>query len=109
GGAVCTNDPELAARVALFAKHGITRDRSLMRNSIEGGWYYEQLELGYNYRISDIEAALGASQMARLSVFSRRRREIVAYYDREFAGIPEVSFQKDGSPEETTRHLYCVR
>lgn len=109
GGAVCTNDPGLAARVALFAKHGITRDRSLMRESDEGGWHYEQLELGYNYRISDIEAALGASQMARLPEFTRRRQEIVAHYNKEFAGIPEVSFQKDESPEETTRHLYCLR
>lgn len=109
GGAVCTNDPELAARVALLAKHGITRDRSLMRHPDEGGWHYEQLELGYNYRISDIEAALGASQMARLPEFSRRRREIVARYDGEFAGVPGVSFQRDDSPGETTRHLYCVR
>ncbi len=109
GGAVCTNDPELAARVALFAKHGITRDRSLMRNPTEGGWYYEQLELGYNYRISDIEAALGASQMARLPEFSRQRREIVAYYDGEFTDVPGISFQRDDSPGETTRHLYCVR
>lgn len=109
GGAVATNDPELARRVLLFAKHGITRDRSLMRHPDEGAWYYEQLELGYNYRISDIEAALGASQMRRLPEFSRRRRELVAYYNAEFSKIPEVSFQHDASPEETTRHLYVLR
>ena len=109
GGAVTTDDPELARRVQLFAKHGITRDASQMRRPDEGGWYYEQLELGYNYRISDVEAALGASQMRRLPEFSRRRRELVAYYDREFAGISEVSSQLDPSPEETTRHLYVLR
>lgn len=109
GGAVTTDDPELARRIQLFAKHGITRDVVQMRCPDEGGWYYEQLELGYNYRISDIEAALGASQMRRLPEFARRRRELVACYDREFAGIPEVSFQLDPSPEETTRHLYVLR
>ena len=109
GGAVTTDNPELARRVQLFAKHGITRDPSQMRRPDEGGWYYEQLELGYNYRISDIEAALGASQMRRLPEFSRRRCELVAYYDREFAKIPEVSSQLDPAPEETTRHLYVLR
>lgn len=109
GGAVATIDPELAHRVELFAKHGITRDRLQMRHPDEGDWYYEQLALGYNYRISDIEAALGASQMSRLSEFSKRRREIVAFYDREFAAIPEVSVQLDLTPETSTRHLYCLR
>lgn len=109
GGAVTTCDAELAQRILLFAKHGITRDRSLMRRPDEGAWYYEQLVLGYNYRISDIEAALGASQMRRLPEFSRRRREIVEYYNREFSQIPEVSFQFDATPEKTTRHLYVLR
>lgn len=109
GGAVATMDERLARRIELFAKHGITRDRSLMRSPDEGDWYYEQLTLGYNYRISDIEAALGASQMRRLSEFSVRRREIVAYYDREFASVPEVSVQLDSAPGKTTRHLYCLR
>ena len=69
----------------------------------------KQLELGYNYRISDIEAALGASQLVRLPEFARRRRELVAFYDAEFAGIPEVSFQADPRPGDTVRHLYCLR
>lgn len=109
GGAVTTNNPEFARRAALFAKHGITRDVSQMRRADEGAWYYEQLELGYNYRISDIEAALGASQLARLEEFSRRRREIVAFYDSRFADVPEVAYQHDPNPGETTRHLYCLR
>lgn len=109
GGAVATNDPALAQRMLLFAKHGITRDRELLRHPDEGGWYYEQLELGYNYRISDIEAALGVSQLKRLAEFGERRREIVAYYNDAFADIPEVAYQVDPAPEGTTRHLYVLR
>ena len=108
GGAVATNDPELACRIELFAKHGITRKKELMENPDEGGWYYEQLELGYNYRISDIQAALGISQLGKLSEFARRRRELVALYNEAFSKIPEVSFQIDSTPEDTVRHLYCL-
>lgn len=109
GGAVCTNDPKLAERISLFAKHGITREKALMEHSDEGDWYYEQLELGYNYRISDIEAALGASQIERLPEFAARRRDIVSVYNMEFSKCPEVSFQVDPTPEESVRHLYCLR
>lgn len=109
GGAVAANDPELARRILLFAKHGITRDRSLMRRPDEGGWYYEQLELGYNYRMSDIQAALGVSQLASLPRFAERRRELVAYYDERFSEMEHVSFQRDDRPEGSVRHLYCLR
>lgn len=109
GGAVATGDPELGKMVELYAKHGITRRQDLMREKGEGSWYYEQLVLGYNYRISDIEAALGASQMKRLGKFGERRRELVAFYNEKFAEIPEVSFQIDPTPEGTVRHLYCLK
>lgn len=109
GGAVATGDPELGKRVELFAKHGITRDQALMREKDQGAWYYEQLELGYNYRISDIEASLGASQMKRLKQFGDRRKQLVAFYNEQFAKIPEVSFQMDTTPEDTVRHLYCLK
>lgn len=109
GGAVATNDAGLAQRIKLFAKHGITRERNLMECPDEGGWYYEQLELGYNYRLSDLQAALGVSQLKRLPEFTARRQEIVARYNDAFADIPEVSFQQDEYPDETTRHLYCLR
>lgn len=109
GGAVCTNDPKLAERISLFAKHGITREKALMEHPDEGDWYYEQLELGYNYRISDVEAALGASQIERLPEFAARRRDIVSAYNMEFSKCPEVSFQVDPTPEESVRHLYCLR
>ncbi|MRX84069.1 UDP-4-amino-4,6-dideoxy-N-acetyl-beta-L-altrosamine transaminase [Eggerthella guodeyinii] len=109
GGAVTTNDEGLARRITLFAKHGITRDRTLLENPDEGGWYYEQLELGYNYRMSDIQAALGMSQLRRLGEFANRRREIVTLYNQEFSHMPEVSYQRDATPESTVRHLYCLR
>ena len=80
-----------------------------MREKDEGGWYYEQLALGYNYRISDIEASLGVSQMKRLDEFAKRRREIVAFYNDAFSKIPEVSYQVDPEPESCVRHLYCLK
>lgn len=109
GGAVATNDQEYAKRIVLYAKHGITRDPKLLREPDAGSWHYEQLVLGYNYRISDIEASLGVSQLKRLDDFSKRRQEIVAFYNDAFSGIPEVSYQIDYEPENTTRHLYVLR
>lgn len=108
GGAVASLDDAVAQRVELFAKHGITRDEALMERIPDGGWYYEQLELGYNYRLSDIQAALGMSQLERLPEFAKRRREIVQRYNQAFAAIPEVQFQFDPTPGETVRHLYCL-
>lgn len=108
GGAVTTNDDRLGTMIELYAKHGITRKPELLRNN-EGGWYYEQLVLGYNYRINDVEAALGFSQLEKLDEFSARRRELVSYYNEQFKGVAHVSFQADATPEKTTRHLYCLR
>lgn len=109
GGAVATSDPKLAEMVELYARHGITRRSELLREKDVGGWHYEQLALGYNYRISDIEASLGTSQLKRLGEFAARRRELVAFYNREFSKIPEVSYQIDAAPDETVRHLYCLK
>lgn len=109
GGAVTTNDPELGKMIEFYAKHGITRSQELMREKDQGGWYYEQLVLGYNYRISDIEASLGVSQMKRLSQFGERRKQLVAFYNEKFSKIPEVQFQIDPTPEDTVRHLYCLK
>lgn len=84
GGAVTTNDRELYRKLKLFQTHGITRDASQMTQN-EGGWYYEQLELGYNYRITDIQCALGISQMKKLDGFAEHRRALAARYDALFA------------------------
>lgn len=84
GGAVTTNDLELYKKLKLFQTHGITRDVNQMTQN-EGGWYYEQLELGYNYRITDIQCALGISQMKKLDGFAKHRRALAARYDALFA------------------------
>ena len=109
GGAVATNDPELARRIELFSKHGITRDPAQLEEPDVGGWHYEQLVLGYNYRMSDIQAALGESQLRRLPEFAMRRKEIVERYNDAFSEVPNVSFQLDKTPDTTVRHLYCLR
>ncbi|GIL05536.1 MAG: UDP-4-amino-4,6-dideoxy-N-acetyl-beta-L-altrosami ne transaminase [Betaproteobacteria bacterium] len=87
GGVATTRDPELAGRMRLVRSHGMTRDPAQMTRAPEGPWDYEQIALGYNYRITDIQAALGASQMKRISDFVARRREIAERYDREFEGL----------------------
>lgn len=109
GGAVATSNPEYGRLITLYAKHGITRDASMMREPDVGSWHYEQLLLGFNYRICDIQAALGVSQLARLDEFAERRRQIVKRYNDAFSPVPEISFQQDPTPEETVRHLYCLK
>jgi UDP-4-amino-4,6-dideoxy-N-acetyl-beta-L-altrosamine transaminase len=81
GGMALTNDPILAQRLRLFQSHGITRDADSMQNKSDGPWYYEQIELGFNYRMTDIQAALGASQLLRLNEFCECRREMAVVYD----------------------------
>ena len=75
GGMALTNDSVLAEKMALFRSHGITRNPLLMTKDPEGPWYYEQIDLGYNYRMSDLQAALGVSQMQRLQGYIDRRHE----------------------------------
>lgn len=108
GGMITTNDPELAWRIGLLRTHGITREADRMVGESHGGWYYEQLELGFNYRMTDLQAALGASQMSRLEAFARRRREIADLYDRELAGLPLRPLARD--PRGISGwHLYMIR
>lgn len=108
GGMITTNDPELAWRIGLLRTHGITREADRMVGESHGGWYYEQLELGFNYRMTDLQAALGTSQMTRLEAFARRRREIADLYDRELAGLPLRPLARD--PRGISGwHLYMIR
>lgn len=88
GGLATTNNPELAARMERLRSHGITRDRDLMTDIPHGLWYYQQIELGFNYRITEMQAALGLSQMARLKSFVARRHELAERYDAALAGLP---------------------
>jgi UDP-4-amino-4,6-dideoxy-N-acetyl-beta-L-altrosamine transaminase len=108
GGMVLTNDPELAGRMALLRSHGITRDPCLMTQPSDGPWYYQQIALGFNYRMTDIQAALGASQMSRLSAFVERRQQLAARYDGLLAGLPLTTPWQH--PEtHSARHLYVIR
>ena len=109
GGAVTTNDPELFRLLALFRSHGITKDPAQMTRSSPGPWYYEMLELGYNYRMTELQAALGHSQLRRLDAFKARRREIVTRYNEAFAGLPNVCTPYEAPGVSSCFHLYVPR
>lgn len=109
GGAVLAQDAALAERVKLFARHGITREKELLRDQGNSGWYYEQQLLGYNYRLTDLQCALAVSQLKKLDRFAARRRELAEQYDRLLGAIPEVRLQKETDGSETVRHLYILR
>lgn len=107
GGMALTNDPELAGRLEMLRSHGITRDAAKMTR-VDGPWYYEQQALGFNYRLTDLQAALGLSQMARLDEYVTRRHELAARYDRLLANLPVVTpwQHPDG---HSAFHLYVIR
>ena len=109
GGAITTNSKELYEKLILFRAHGITRDLSKMENECHGPWYYEQIDLGYNYRITDIQAALIISQLDKLDLFVKRRKEIVDKYNEAFSDMEEVIVQKEIIESDTARHLYIVQ
>jgi dTDP-4-amino-4,6-dideoxygalactose transaminase len=108
GGAATTNNPEIASKLELLRSHGITRDVSLMKNESHGGWYYEQIDLGFNYRMTEMQAALGVSQMSRLHDFVAQRNNLAARYDELLKDLPLIT------PSQITdsysgRHLYVIR
>lgn len=107
GGLLLTNDERVAQRARLLHTHGVTRDESLMRGASDGPWYYQQIELGYNFRITDIQAALGVSQMRRLDQFVARRNEIAAAYVEAFADLP-VRCQTVPADVLSSYHLFVV-
>ncbi len=109
GGAITTNDERLYRKLSLFRTHGITRDSSLMTKEAEGGWYYQQIDLGYNYRITDIQAALLSSQFDKLDMFAARRKELVKRYNQAFSKVPEITVQQEITNSDTVRHLYILQ
>lgn len=109
GGAVLTNHEGYYRKLMLYRSHGITRDKELLEREPDGPWYYEQIDLGYNYRMTDIQAALLISQLDKLPMFSARRKEIVARYDEAFGKLPQIRVQKEIPESDTTRHLYILR
>ena len=109
GGAVLCKDPDLAQRVLMYARHGITRDQPMLQDQGNSNWYYEQQLLGYNFRMTDIQCALALSQLNKLDRFAARRRELVRRYDEELGKIPEIQIQKEYDGADTVRHLYILR
>lgn len=108
GGMAMTHDHRLATRMQLFRSHGMTRDAALMQGESEGGWYYEQIELGYNYRMTELQAALGLSQLERLAQFIERRHQIAARYAALLDGLP-LDTQQPLADARSSLHLYPVR
>jgi len=108
GGMAVTNDTDLSERMARLRTHGITREAALMQGESHGPWYYQQIELGFNYRMTDIQAALGASQMTRLDDFVTRRRGLAACYDSALAELPVIRPWQHPDAESAW-HLYVIQ
>jgi len=108
GGMAMTNDDELAWRMTAFHTHGITRDPARMRREPDGPWYYEQVQLGYNYRMTDLEAALGLSQFVRLDEFVERRNALARRYNQKLADLP-LQLPTVQPENRSAFHLYVVR
>lgn len=109
GGVVTTNDEVLYQKLLLARSHGITRDHSQMSEPCDDPWYYEMVSLGYNYRLTEIQAALFSSQLDKLPVFSKRRKEIVKRYNEAFRDVEGIIVQKEIPSSDTTRHLYVIQ
>jgi len=108
GGMATTNDPILAQKMRLFRSHGVTRDPSLMQGESDGPWYYQQVTLGLNYRLTDMQAALGSSQVARLHEYVARRHQIADRYDALLSNLPLTTPVRH-SESYSGLHLYVVQ
>ena len=108
GGMALTNSDELATRLGLLRSHGITRDPALMTEPMHGPWYYQQVALGYNYRMTDMQAALGVSQMTRLNQYVAKRHEIAQRYNQLLANLP-VTLPWQHPDSYSAYHLYVIR
>lgn len=108
GGMIVTDNEDFYKKMILFRSHGITRDDSMMTRN-DGPWFYQQFNLGYNYRITDIQCALGCSQMKKLDRFLTRRKEIVARYNEAFADCDNIITPYQLSDTESGWHLYIVQ
>ncbi len=108
GGMAVTNDDGIATTMNLLRSHGVTRDPALMTGESDGGWYYQQVALGFNYRITDIQAALGTSQMTRIDEFVQRRHEIADWYDEHLIDLPITTLAR---PDDSysALHLYVIQ
>lgn len=108
GGMALTNDDSCAERMRLLRSHGITRDPKLMAKEMDGPWYYQQVTLGFNYRMTDMQGALGVSQMTRLKQFVARRHELASRYNQLLKGLPLTTPWQDPDGYSGL-HLYVIR
>jgi UDP-4-amino-4,6-dideoxy-N-acetyl-beta-L-altrosamine transaminase len=107
GGMVTTDDPDMAARLRMFRTHGITTE--FRQRETEGSWFYEMTALGYNYRLTDLQSALGLSQLGKLEAWVARRRAIAARYTTAFAALPEIETPIVLPDRQPAWHLYVIR
>lgn len=108
GGVALTTNRQLSERMQMFRSHGITRDKSLMKNGNEGDWYYEQIGLGFNYRMTEMQAALGCSQMSRLNEFVETRNTLATSYDNLLSDLP-IAIPPKNSSVYSSFHLYIIK
>lgn len=108
GGMALTNSSDLARRMALLRSHGITRDAAQMTEEPHGPWYYQQIDLGFNYRMTELQAALGLSQLERLDAYVGRRHDLARRYDRELSGLP-LTLPWQLPDTYSALHLYPIR
>ena len=108
GGAILTNDPKIDEKVRLLRTHGMTKDPNQLENN-DGPWYYEMHEVGYNYRITDFQCALGSIQLKKLDKFVRKRREIAKKYDKSFSNIDSLKIPESQSSIKHAYHLYPLQ
>lgn len=108
GGAAVTNRADLAEKMLLLRSHGITRDEELMTKAADGPWYYQQIALGFNYRMTELQAALGLSQMQRLQEFVIKRHKLASRYDELLQELP-ITLPWQHPDSESARHLYVIR
>lgn len=111
GGAILTNRKDIYDKLVILRNHGITKDNSKFTNkNIKNmAWYYEMVSLGFNYRITDIQCALGMSQLRKLEMFIRRRREIAGIYNKEFSNMSRIQLPPDEKSSRSAWHLYYIR
>ena len=108
GGMALTNDAELSETIGRLRSHGITRDLSQMEGPADGPWYYQQIDLGFNYRMTDIQAAMGLSQLNRLDEFTKKRHKIATHYDDLLQDLAIIKPWKDPKCYSSC-HLYVIR
>lgn len=109
GGMALTNNSEWAEKMRMLRSHGITNDPEKMTEDSHGPWYYQQIALGFNYRMTDVEAALGLSQLKKLPGFLEKRNTLAAHYDERFASKENISPLKQSNNRYSSYHLYVVR